>query len=120
VVIAQSISNRIATMANIHLDALASLLSFVGAGILSIDALRVRGKVKQKGGLEKLVEAIRRSGATGLLYDDNGTPLETAKDIEGWFAGREFRLALWGFLLLAAGFALDIICKTISNPLLFP
>lgn len=112
--------DRIAVMPNIHLDALASLLSFGGAGILSIDALRVRRKAKQKRGMEKLVEAIRRSGTEGLLYDDNGTPLETAKDIEGWFSSREFRLALWGFVLLTAGFALDIFCKTLCNPLLFP
>ena len=106
-------------MANIHLDALSSLLSFIGAAVLSVDALRIRRKAKQKRGMEKLVEAIRRSGADGVLYDDNGTPLETAKDIEGWFSGREFRMALGGFLLLAVGFALDIFCKTVCNPLLF-
>jgi len=126
-------------MLAIHLDAISSFLSFAGGAVLVVDALMVQRRIRQRRGAEILVagfmkadgesqsaESDDRKPADGarpketyLIVTPAGKPLANFQSIEEWFAERTFRNAWIGFSLLTVGFALDIFCKVIANPLVF-
>lgn len=101
---------------NLHLDALASLLNFLGGSLLAIEALRIRQAAKERRGTEILLNAINRNNQAQpdeamTIYDEQQTPLQTRDAIEDWFAKRSSRYAWIGFCFISAGFALDLAIK---------
>ena len=105
-------------MLEIRLDAVSSCLNFAGGAVLSLDALMVRSRTKQKHGAAKFVSAAREAAEKELLRNSAGHPINSTRSIQDWFDEETFRLALIGFVLLLFGFGLDLFCKVFANPLL--
>jgi hypothetical protein len=106
-------------MVEIRLDAVASSISCLAGIVLAIDALTVRWKTKVVRGWTKLFEGLEKTGDENLVVDSAGKPSNTARAGEDWADRRTRKLAVFGFLLLAGGFALDIFSKVVCNPLIF-
>jgi hypothetical protein len=106
-------------MIDIHLDAAASAVNFFGSIVLAMDALRARRLTMIKRGGEKLVEGIRKTGKIDLIFDPAGNPLNDNESLEDSAVQRTAARARLGFIMLAGGFALDLISKIFCNPLLF-
>jgi hypothetical protein len=106
-------------MIDIHLDAVGSAVSFFGSIVLAMDALRAKRLSMIKRGGEKLVEGIKNTGKIDLIFDAAGNPLNDKESLEDSAVQRTTARARLGFILLAGGFALDLISKVFCNPLLF-
>ncbi|WP_433970194.1 hypothetical protein [Tunturiibacter gelidiferens] len=105
-------------MVDIHLDALASTINFVAGIVLALDAFTAKWKTGVVRGWERLFEVLKAAGKPDILDDPSGKPA-TSQSGEDWADRRTRKLAVFGFLLLALGFALDIYSKVAGNPSLF-
>ena len=76
-----------------------------------VDAFLVRERVKAESGGSRYFRFLRRKGRTSPLTAQGGDPLKSVGDLRIWLAARSLNWARWGFLLMAAGFGLDIYGK---------
>jgi hypothetical protein len=130
-------------MIEIHLDAIATSVNFVGAVFLAIDALRARRRTKVKRGGAKLIKGLTEADAppkvqslgrdayseqtpdpnmhveAGEIQSADGHVLDSIDALEDWADRLTAERARIGFLLLVVGFGLDLLSKVFSNPLLF-
>lgn len=98
-----------------RLDVLASGFTFVGSVVLALDALFAKQTLTQRRGLEKLVGAASDAGEPALFRRPDGRPLSDGAQVDEWIAARSSHYGLWGFILVAVGFALDLISKLLSS-----
>jgi hypothetical protein len=79
--------------------------------LLLVDALRVRKVIRVKKAGQDFQEELRKAGVRDLdlPVDEHGRPLGTADDLELWPAEGTFRRSWWGFALLVAGFACELL-----------
>jgi hypothetical protein len=106
-------------MVEIRLDAVASSINFIAGLVLVLDALTAPWKTKVVRGWSRLYEGLAKLKNKELLEDPAKNPANNARSGEDWADRRTRKMALIGFLLLAAGFAVDLYSKVICNPLLF-
>jgi hypothetical protein len=90
-------------------EILGSILSFVGGGILSLDALCAVGRVYQETGHEAVQDAVRE--ANGQYVDKDGKPAWSRLRARLWFAQNSAALAKLGFSVMTFGFLLDMLSK---------
>jgi len=91
------------------LEVLGSFLNFAGGAVLSLDAIRIRRRMREEAGASLLLKAIQQQGDKAVLSDEAGRPLSTEAAWQRWFAERSFRLAVLGFGLMTAGFFLEML-----------
>src|SRR5450756_1667697 len=101
-------------MIDIHLDALASTVNLAAGIVLAFDAFTAKWKTQVVRGWERLFEGLLAAGEPDILDDPTGKPA-TSQSGTDWADRRTRRLAVFGFLLLAMGFALDLYSKVIAN-----
>src|SRR5207244_7735933 len=84
------------TMPKPLLEILVPMLSFSGAAILCVDALRIKRNIKVKAGAEKLVQYLQSVGESNLITDERGKPLDSQRALDEWLADRTLRLGWVG------------------------
>jgi hypothetical protein len=138
-----SFADIVLLMIEVHLDAIASSVNFLGGIFLAIDALTAHRRTKVKRGGAKLVEGLQQAeardkmsaqsatAATGQppapaaparpenIQSPEGQILDSIEALENWADKLTAKRARTGFFLLAIGFGLDLFSKLFSNPLLF-
>jgi hypothetical protein len=87
----------------------AAVLGFAGAALLSVDAILGKRRVFQEAGKNAAQEGAEMAGAT--YVDDRGQPIRGESGIKLWFAARSQRWNRAGFLLMTAGFLMDLAGK---------
>jgi hypothetical protein len=93
-----------------------TLLNFAGGVFLVYDALRLPRKTLVAYGARSAAEEdARRTSKPPRYIDDKGQPLETLLDWELWLARQTQKWTWVGFVLIAAGFFLDLLSR-IFNP----
>jgi hypothetical protein len=126
------------SMIDVHLDALASSVNFIGGIFLAIDALTARRRTKVKRGATKLVQGLAQEDAKDKMSAGAGQPpapaaptrsekiqspdgeiLDSIEALENWADKLSTKRARTGFILLAIGFGLDLFSKVFYNPLFF-
>ncbi len=91
----------------IKLEAIATLLNFLGTCVLALDAVTAPRRARIRYG-EELAKMFEKSNP------------QRPDRLELWFAGISFRIALLGLGLIAVGFLVDLYAKiTAPNPTLF-
>jgi hypothetical protein len=96
------------------LELLSAVLSFAGGALLSIDALRLKRRIRAESGAQDFLNALRTVGAADALKDEQGRALNTVTALQLWFANRSLKWTWLGFLLMTAGFLLQVFesaCK---------
>jgi hypothetical protein len=96
------------------LEIAGSIISFAGAGWLSIDSLRVRQHVRSEAGAMKLLTRLKRAGMEKLLTDAEGKPLNSEQALRLWFAAGTLAWNWIGLVLITAGFGLELVGKFIG------
>ena len=92
-----------------RLELASSLLGFLGAAILSLDALFAVARAQQKKGKTEMSEAAHDSDAS--YADHSGHRLPNNYSLQMWFARNTRRTAWTGFSLVTLSFLLDFILK---------
>jgi len=88
----------------------AAVLGFAGAALLSIDAIYGEQRALQEEGKNAAREAAEDHQAT--LVDPHGNqPIEGESGVKVWFAKRSQKWNRMGFLLMTAGFLVDLVGK---------
>lgn len=101
-------------MAACYLGLSGSVLNFAGGAFLVYDSLRARKKTLAHFGRRKLAESNAKSSGGSPLYETpDGKPLATELDWELWHTELALKWTWVGFLLISAGFLLDIIGRLV-------
>ncbi len=87
----------------------ACVLGFAGSALLSVDAIFGKKRTEREAGREEVQKETESVGAT--YVDGQGRPIEGPGAVQFWFASRSQRWNRMGFLLMAAGFLLDLFGK---------
>ena len=112
----------------IHLDAVASLITFGGGTLLAVDVLTVGSRTRLRRGGEKLLEGLKKEETSdedhnehkqNPLQTPDGEAFDSDRALEDWAGRLRTRTAVWGFVLLACGLGFDLFTKVVCNPLLF-
>lgn len=90
------------------LELFSAILSFLGGGFLSIDALRSRRRVRAESGATELLKILNQEAAANLT-DEDGKPLNSEAALRLWLTKQTSRWAWLGFALMTAGFVLQIV-----------
>jgi hypothetical protein len=90
-----------------YVDVLASLLSFVGGALLSVDSVIAARRVRTGAGAAAFHENQRTVGFRGIFTDKDGKPLGTPEEINLWLVRGSQNRAIGGFALMTVGFLLD-------------
>ncbi|OFV95242.1 MAG: hypothetical protein A3H28_07135 [Acidobacteria bacterium RIFCSPLOWO2_02_FULL_61_28] len=98
-------------MATLSLDLFSSILSFLGGAILSIDALRVKRSIGEESSAKHFLEILEKIPGSVGLRDKHGKSLNTERALQLWLSERSFQWAWLGFVLMTAGFFLEILTK---------
>lgn len=96
------------------LEIAGSIISFVGAGWLAIDSLRLRQHIRTEAGAMKLLARLKRAGLEKILTDAEGTPLSSEQALRLWFAAGTLAWNWIGLALVTLGFGLDLLGKIIE------
>ena len=86
-----------------------SFLGFLGAAILSMDALFAVSRAQQEKGKIEMSDAAREASAG--YADQSGHGVRSDYALRMWFARNTRRTAWIGFSLVTLGFLLDFILK---------
>lgn len=92
----------------ISLELCSAILSFLGGAFLSIDALRARGRIRVESGAKKFMEILDAHDKKELLTEKDGMKIDSETALRLWLAKQSTRWAWVGFLLMTAGFVLQI------------
>lgn len=101
---------------SIPLDLVASILSFAGGVVLTVDALLVQREIRVEHGAQQLLEALDKRQASNALTNEAGEPLDNVKRLRLWLALRSLRRTQAGFALMTIGFLLDLVVRLSSKP----
>jgi hypothetical protein len=93
------------------LEILASVLSFSGGAVLSVDALLAYRNARSQRGGEKLAEAAARAEKPVSIEIEGGQRLHSGSDVAVDRSALARGRTVAGFSLAAAGFGLDLIFK---------
>ena len=96
------------------LEIAGSIISFAGAGWLSIDSLRLRQHIRTEAGAMKLLPRLKRAGMEKILTDAEGKPLNSEEALRLWFAASTVTWNWAGFVLITVGFGLDLAGRLIG------
>ena len=88
----------------------ASVLGFAGGALLSFDAIYGRQRLLQEEGKNAAREGAEEHRAT-FVDPHRSKPIAGESGVRIWFAERSQRWNRMGFLLLTAGFLIDLIGK---------
>ena len=92
----------------ISLELCSAILSFLGGAFLSFDALRARQRIRVESGAKTFMKILDAHNDKGLLTDEHGKQLDSETALQLWLARQSTRWAWVGFLLMTAGFVLQI------------
>ena len=93
-----------------------AILSFLGGAMLSIDALRARHRARAESGAKKFLEIMRAHGTGTTLKDEQGRDLDSEAALALWRARQSTRWTWIGFLLMTAGFVVQIAAAGMKSP----
>jgi hypothetical protein len=99
------------------LEICSSLLTFAGGTLLTLDALLIGRRIRTERGARRLQRALEKRKKSAPEYrsftlkDENGKPLKTETELSLWLAKTTLHWAWRGYLLMTAGFVLDLIAK---------
>jgi len=100
----------------IPLDLVGSVLNFAGGAVLTLDALRVRARIRAEDGAQQLQELLEKSGAGQLLTDKAGRPLNSPARLKLWLSASSLRWAWLGFALMTLGFLAEFLAHWVGRP----
>jgi hypothetical protein len=100
----------------ISFELFGAILSFLGGAFLSIDALRARRRIRVESGAKAFMKILDAHDKKDLLTDDDGKPLSSETALQLWLARQSTRWAWVGFLLMTAGFVLQIFVASNRAP----
>ena len=101
---------------SIPLDLVASILSFAGGVVLTVDALLVQREIRVEHGAKQLLEALGKRQAGNVITNEGGEPLDNEKRLRLWLALRSLRRTQAGFALMTIGFLLDLFVRLGPKP----
>ena len=88
----------------------ASILGFAGAALLSVDAIYGSRRVLQEEGKNAAREGAEKHKGT-LVDPHKSQPVQGESGVKIWFAKRSQKWNRLGFLLMTAGFLVDLMGK---------
>jgi hypothetical protein len=91
------------------LELYSAVLSFLGGGLLSFDALRARQRIRTESGAKTFLNILKALNENNLITDDSGKQLSSETALELWLARQSTKWAWLGFVLMTAGFVLQIL-----------
>ena len=100
----------------ISLELCGAILSFLGGAFLSIDALRTRRRIRVESGAKAFMKILEAHDNKDLLTDEYGKQLSSETLVQLWLARQSTRWAWVGFLLMTAGFVLQIFVASNRIP----
>lgn len=96
---------------SIPLDLVGSILSFAGGVVLTVDAFLVRYNIRVEEGALEILEGLEEKQASRVLTDEKGVPLNSEARLRLWLSRASLRRAQVGFVLMTAGFLLDLFSR---------
>jgi hypothetical protein len=101
----------------VSLELYSAVLSFLGGGLLSIDALRARQRIRAESGAKTFLKIMEAHDAkTQIKDDETGAQLDSETALQLWLARQSTRWAWLGFVLMTAGFVLQIMAALTKSP----
>jgi hypothetical protein len=98
-----------------YFEVFGSLFNFAGGTILAVDALRQQKRLRAQSGAERFLDIMKKHQLSEQLIDDDGKPLDTPTAFQRWFARHSQHLAWQGFVVMTAGFVLDLAGKCLGK-----
>jgi hypothetical protein len=75
----------------IPLELASAVLSFLGGGLLSIDALRARRRIRAESGARRFLTIMQAHAAGDVITDEGGHPLASETALQLWLAAHRQR-----------------------------
>ena len=91
------------------LELYSAILSFLGGGLLSFDALRARRRIRAESGAKAFLNILKALNENTLITDERGEQLSSETALQLWLARQSTKWAWLGFVLMTAGFVLQFL-----------
>lgn len=93
----------------ISFELASAVLSFLGGGLLSVDALRARQRIRAENGAKAFLKIMNAHSAGDLITDERGGQLSSESALQLWLSRQSTKWAWFGFVLMTFGFVLQIL-----------